>query len=438
MKLLPIILAGNASTPNDRIILVFPYKNPTQSGFTTNGESFRVVSTVNGEAHKETYSGSLSSISFVADANTPIFIYGGITAIAGLGATMAFSKIIVRSAIFTSYYDYYAGNVGSALKYADFSNCTNLSAAKIMGQTALETFLIRNTPATDVETGNNIKTFSVDGSNNIKILALYCNNLAVSVDSIIAPLSNLEELRISYGRLSEVFAPKNANLNQITIENMSGANSVDFSQLNNLSTVTLRILPDMSSIMFAAEAKISSFTAESLSSLPAIDIAMAANSTLFRAGTSASLESIIVRGATSISRFEVSICSALHTISGIENVSMEQLSLDYLPALDAVNADSCNPSARLVVRNLQNCEEINLSSAILDVLSSVNMYFTDLPGVVKIKCRAQNSDFATKVAGVITAAEANNGVVYLNDQDTYYSTVETAALAKGWTIEPLA
>ena len=54
-----------------------------------------------------------------------------------------------------------------------------------------------------------------------------------------------------------------------------------------------------------------------------------------------------------------------------------------------------------------------------------------------IKYPATNSSVSTQIASAITAATAADGTVYTDSAGAYYSTIETAANNKGWTIEQL-
>ena len=58
-----------------------------------------------------------------------------------------------------------------------------------------------------------------------------------------------------------------------------------------------------------------------------------------------------------------------------------------------------------------------------------------LDSITEIKTIATNEDVATAIAGAITGANADDGKVYVSSDDTYYSTVADAAVAKGWTVE---
>lgn len=65
-----------------------------------------------------------------------------------------------------------------------------------------------------------------------------------------------------------------------------------------------------------------------------------------------------------------------------------------------------------------------------------NLILLNIPDIETIKTRAMDNSIATTVAQAITDANSL-GDVYLNSADTYYSTIETAAIGKGWTIRNL-
>ena len=83
--------------------------------------------------------------------------------------------------------------------------------------------------------------------------------------------------------------------------------------------------------------------------------------------------------------------------------------------------------------NNANLESIDIRHSAL--LTQVD--FSDLPSLKYIACRATNEDVANEIATAIANTNVNDGVVYLNSADTYYSTIAGAAATKGWTIEQL-
>ena len=78
-------------------------------------------------------------------------------------------------------------------------------------------------------------------------------------------------------------------------------------------------------------------------------------------------------------------------------------------------------------------QELNLSTN--TALTSLNC--NSCTGLKEIRYPATDSNVSAKIASAITAATAADGTVYTDSAADYYSTIETAAIAKGWTIEQL-
>ena len=86
---------------------------------------------------------------------------------------------------------------------------------------------------------------------------------------------------------------------------------------------------------------------------------------------------------------------------------------------------SCGQSNYLEQIKISNCESI----------TELNCY--GAPNLTYISCRAINQSVANTIANLISNAASSSGVVYTDNDDTYYSTIADAATAKGWTIEQL-
>ena len=78
-----------------------------------------------------------------------------------------------------------------------------------------------------------------------------------------------------------------------------------------------------------------------------------------------------------------------------------------------------------------NLQTLNLNTQLISL--NVN-YMVDIE---TIYYAANNSAVSTAVAGAITNADANNGIVYTDSAAAYYSIIADAATAKGWTIQQL-
>jgi len=83
--------------------------------------------------------------------------------------------------------------------------------------------------------------------------------------------------------------------------------------------------------------------------------------------------------------------------------------------------------------NLATVTDLDLTSA--SHLATLTL--TGATGLTTIKTHATVQAIADSVAAAITAATATDGTVYLNSTETYYSTVNTAATTKGWTVASL-
>ena len=94
------------------------------------------------------------------------------------------------------------------------------------------------------------------------------------------------------------------------------------------------------------------------------------------------------------------------------NTALTQLNCSYCSALQELNLSA---NTALTQLNCGSCYKI-----------------------IGISYPATNDDVSTAIAGAITGATADDGTVYTDSAGAYYSTIETAANSKGWTIEQLA
>lgn len=136
---------------------------------------------------------------------------------------------------------------------------------------------------------------------------------------------------------------------------------------------------------------------------------------------------IIISG--SVTKFE---CASIHVVS---------LDVSQKPDLVLLNCAQ-NEITELNLRN--NVALTSLYTELtdlteLDISQNVNLTdgFLETPTLAVIRCRALNMSFANKIANAITASLVNDGVLYANSADPYYSIVQIAATSKGWSILPL-
>ena len=125
--------------------------------------------------------------------------------------------------------------------------------------------------------------------------------------------------------------------------------------------------------------------------------------------------------------------------------SIEELDLAANTQLQTLDCNSCTGLTSLdLAANTQlqylNCGNLpELTS--LDLAANTQLQTLDCnscTGLTSISYPATNSNVSTSVANAITNANSSNGTVYTDDSGDYYNTIETAATAKGWSIEQIA
>ena len=103
-------------------------------------------------------------------------------------------------------------------------------------------------------------------------------------------------------------------------------------------------------------------------------------------------------------------------------------------SLASIDVSGCKKLQTLCIAMNENVEALDLSTN----TALQNLYCNGCTGLIEIKYPATNEDVSTAIAGAITAADAADGTVYTDSAAAYYSTIETAATDKGWTIEQIA
>ena len=150
-------------------------------------------------------------------------------------------------------------------------------------------------------------------------------------------------------------------------------------------------------------------------------------------------------GYTELSSVSVGDNSILRTLSIALNESIEELDLAANTQLQTLNCGNIpNLTSLDLAANTQlqylDCGNIpNLTS--LDLAANTQLQALNCnscTGLTSISYPATNEDVSTAIAGAITNADAADGTVYTDSAGAYYSTIETAATAKGWTIEQIA
>ena len=128
-----------------------------------------------------------------------------------------------------------------------------------------------------------------------------------------------------------------------------------------------------------------------------------------------------------------SYCSALTSLDLSKNTALSRLECYSCYALTTLDVSNNTALTYLECGSCSALTALDLSkNTALTYLSCTNC-----TGLTTISYLATNSDVSTAVAGAITAADAADGTVYTDSDGAYYSTIETAANNKGWTIEQL-
>ena len=128
---------------------------------------------------------------------------------------------------------------------------------------------------------------------------------------------------------------------------------------------------------------------------------------------------------------DIEYCSQIAYIDTSALTDLESLVLNSLPLMQNINVQQ-NAALRLLGINTLDITSLDISNnTLLDSLTLLNV-----PDINLIRARSDWSDVADKIAQAITDANGT-GTVYTNADGAYYSTIETAANNKGWTIEHL-
>ena len=163
-----------------------------------------------------------------------------------------------------------------------------------------------------------------------------------------------------------------------------------------------------------------------------------------------------VNGCIALTTLNCSYCSALTALDLSKNTALTELVCSGCSALTALDMSKNTALTTLDCSSCSVLTAIDLSkntalttlwcgscSALTALDVSKNTALTELgcsgcSKLVSISYPATNEDVATAIAGAITEADAADGTVYTDSAGAYYSTIETAATTKGWTIEQLA
>ena len=120
------------------------------------------------------------------------------------------------------------------------------------------------------------------------------------------------------------------------------------------------------------------------------------------------------------------------------DILMEAPSITHLNTYNCTGLTSLDLShnTALTSLNIESCE--NLTSLDLSANTALTSLFENyyVENLSVIKYPATDSNVSSKIATLIGYTN-NSGTVYTDSAGAYYSTIETAANDKGWTIEQL-
>ena len=188
--------------------------------------------------------------------------------------------------------------------------------------------------------------------------------------------------------------------------------------------------------------------------LKEINLLESKNITYIGVPNATNLSSLDLSANTALTDLYCFGCTGLTALDLSANIALTNLECGYtgITALDlsdnteltSLNCNSCTGltaldlSANTALSSL-NC---NGCTGLTALDFSTNTALTSLScencdGLISIKYPATNDDVSTAVADAITNATAADGTVYTDSAAAYYSTISTAATAKGWTIEQL-
>ena len=141
----------------------------------------------------------------------------------------------------------------------------------------------------------------------------------------------------------------------------------------------------------------------------------------------------------------VDIEADAETIVTIRGYVKELLFTEYNDDPDIDDWEGCFDIDTLDVSNNKNLKKLSIALneniEELDLAANTQLQTLDCnscTGLTSISYPATNSNVSTAIASAITVATATDGTVYTDSAGAYYSTIETAATTKGWTIEQIA
>ena len=123
----------------------------------------------------------------------------------------------------------------------------------------------------------------------------------------------------------------------------------------------------------------------------------------------------------------------LFTCSG--NTALEEFTCTYLLKMEKLDISGCIHLMMFWMMGMYALRELNITN-VPEITMFYMGYPVQIPEIQVIRADARSSAVANGVAQLINQA-AQTGTVYADSAADYYSTIESAANNKGWTIEAL-
>lgn len=394
-SILPIMLSagGGVKTGVNSIVLTSVYANPMLKNIVSTSD-IRVKTTYNGSPHTETYPSNTTQISLSSDPNTPIYVFGDISQIDHRNTYegQLFESITIKSRALSLLCPYSSGADDSNLKVVNVKVSNNLSLQ-----------LNRCAVLTNINIANGCSITEINATDS-KLLAEIRG---------LQDLSGLQTLNLSgCNSLSELTLPVEKILTSCNISKCYSLREADFSNQTSLTDLNASGCYSLENVSISGDVSLSTLNIGD-TAISAVDLSGTAVTTL-KASACQNMVRLDLQDAPLLTTLTVSNSSNLKSVLCSKNHALTSITFSKLASL----------------------ETLDLSGS--EILTTVQPA-GNMPTKIKlIKYRATDSAAATAVASLIASADANDGVVYLNSADTYYSTVADAATAKGWTIEPLA
>ena len=189
--------------------------------------------------------------------------------------------------------------------------------------------------------------------------------------------------------------------------------SVSANNIPSLITLDCKYMPFLQSVTIGANTGIISFECASCSALTMLDLSANTALTTLDCSECSALTMLDLSANTALTTLNCSKCSAL-----------TELNLSANTALTSLNIDNCHAIQTLNLSNNTALE--TLSCAVSNNTALSALYYP-----------ATNDTVTTILSGYLPNSSITDGILYTDSAGAYYSTIETAATTKGWTIEQI-